>query len=54
MFYRQIKGKRRVYGQAPEVDGATVILSEKPLAAGQVVLCGIQGAAGFDLQAAAV
>jgi len=37
--------------QAPEIDGAAVILSQRPLEAGVLVPCKVYGRAGIDLQA---
>jgi ribosomal protein S12 methylthiotransferase len=41
----------RTFGQAPEVDGATVLSSARPLAAGSFVPARIVRRAGFDLDA---
>jgi hypothetical protein len=41
----------RIYAQAPEVDGATVIESEKKLQPGTFVNVTITGTAGLDLNA---
>jgi ribosomal protein S12 methylthiotransferase len=44
----------RIYSQAPEVDGITVITSDEALEPGQVLNVRITGTAGFDLQAVPV
>ncbi|MDR2748211.1 MAG: 30S ribosomal protein S12 methylthiotransferase RimO [Treponema sp.] len=41
----------RAYCQAPEVDGAVIISSGRPLNPGSLVRCGITGRAGIDLEA---
>lgn len=43
----------RMYGQAPEVDGLTVVLG-RSLKPGQKVLCGIRAVNGLDLEAVPV
>ena len=43
----------RMYAQAPEVDGLTVVLGHD-LEAGKVVLAGIRKVNGLDLEAVAV
>jgi ribosomal protein S12 methylthiotransferase len=40
----------RAYCQAPEVDGAVLISSQRPLSPGSLVRCGITGRAGIDLE----
>jgi len=40
----------RLYCQAPEIDGAAVILTEKNLQAGTLVKCKITARCGFDLE----
>jgi ribosomal protein S12 methylthiotransferase len=40
----------RLYCQAPEVDGATVIISNTPLVPGSLVRCRVSGRAGIDLE----
>lgn len=39
----------RCYHQAPEVDSATIVLSAKPLSAGELVRCTIVESEGYDL-----
>jgi ribosomal protein S12 methylthiotransferase len=40
----------RAYCQAPEVDGVSLILSEKKLSPGSLVSCRVRGRAGLDLE----
>jgi ribosomal protein S12 methylthiotransferase len=40
----------RAYAQAPEVDGAALVFSERPLAPGTLIPCKVTGRAGIDLE----
>jgi ribosomal protein S12 methylthiotransferase len=44
----------RLYCQAPEVDGVSLIFSEEPLGPGSLVRGRVQGRAGFDLEVRAL
>jgi ribosomal protein S12 methylthiotransferase len=57
LIEEEVKGEEmaigRIYSQAPEVDGLTVVLG-KGLKAGSIVMAGIRGVNDLDLEAVVV